>query len=384
MGCTNPIGIDGNEQADQLAKLVACGAWDGDMVTEPTDNQHFSKIWWLRCKDNSMYVNDLIVAVKKAASKHAARGYAKQTLYCAGWEAEAPNLCAKSSHPLHTDGKLPWAAMRTATLMRHGALWNAKRAAMCKRPLVVKGPPGRPISDGKCPACGQEDGVGHIMGGCTHPRMHAAYISRQNKAVQIVAKAISKGPQGGCYMTMDACSASNKPAHVAATRLPAWLFAGLTPKQQAYGVLKRPDLLVIPTISLRDGKSGNMPCTFIARQKHKVYVIEAGYTNDTLHDQKEEVKAQQHADLESLLFRAGWDVEYGTSETLTLGRGGSIRSSLPYLLRQKLGLSPKQTRRCCNKLHSHTVTSAHSIVCLRRELEQTTGTRQPRPGEPPR
>ncbi len=56
----------------------------------------------------------------------------------------------------------------------------------------------------------------------------------------------------------------------------------------------------------------------------------------------------------------------------------------PYLLRQELGLSPEQTRRCCNKLHYHAVTSAHSIVCLRRELEQTTGTRQPRPGEPPR
>ncbi len=53
-----------------------------------------------------MYVNDLSVAVKKAATKRAARGYAKQTLFCSGWEAEAPRrlACTRTGNtcvPLH-------------------------------------------------------------------------------------------------------------------------------------------------------------------------------------------------------------------------------------------------------------------------------------------
>jgi hypothetical protein len=226
------------------------------------------------------------------------------------------------------------------------------------------------------------DGVGHIMGGCDHGDMKALYIARHNKAVHTIAENIAKGEKGGCYMVMDACAKADTPAYVDSTRLPAWLL----PQVPAARLKKmRPDLLLIPTISLRDSVNGDLPRSKSERKQHTVHILEVGYTSDTNHERKKHIKAEQHAQLADLLRAAGWTVCYTTNEAITLGHGGSIRKDLPTLLRS-LGLSAKRADRTCAKLHSHAVTSALGIVCCRRGLEKedTGDPRQPRRGEPPR
>ncbi len=383
------IGINGNEKADQAAGAVANGTAPADArwVSEPACNTPFSKLFWLQRTSDDFFVSDLNVGIKKAVLPHTQNGYTQPTLYTEGWAGTAPLLCPNSSHRLHTDSTLPWSAVLNGMKVRHGTLWNAKLAQRCKRPLVTHRH-GRPlhrqaISDGRCPACGHEDGTGHIMGGCTHQRMKALYIQRHNHAVQLVAKAISKGDTGGGYIVMDANAAEDTPEYSAGTRLPRWLLPRRLVSDAELNKL-RPDLLVIPTIPLARGVSGRgLPTTPEGRHRHTVYIVEVGYTHDTRHEAKTHEKAEQHARLAELLAHVGWRVQYTRQEALSLGVGGSISKAVPDILRT-LGVRGPAVAKCCNRLHTHALTTGLAIVCCRRELERSNYPgRRPRPGEPP-
>ena len=320
-----------------------------------------------------VYVSDLTASVQKAVLPTTQHGYANDTLYTKGWAATVPLLCPKSSHVIHTNGSIPWAESRTGMLVRHGTVWNAKLARMCKRPLIFQGPPNRPMSNGLCPACGAPDSTSHIMGGCTHNRMKAAYIHRHNTAVQAIAKTISKGKNGGCYMVMDAGAEANLPDYAASIRPPKWLLPE-HPESANELARMRPDILLVP--SLASGKTprrhSDLPPSFWThKDTPTAYILEIGYTHDTKHEEKAHRKAEQHSRLAERLREAGWKVVYSKLEAITLGFGGTIRGDLASLL-QTLGASNLSATKCCDKLSKHAVHTAHATVQLRRELERTT------------
>jgi hypothetical protein len=145
----------------------------------------------------------------------------------------------------------------------------------------------------------------------------------------------------------------------------------------------RPDVLIIPTLTLRKGKRLTSYSRALARQ-HTVHILEVGYTSDTNHEAKAHEKAEQHQRLQQLLLDHGWTVKYHALQAVTLGFGGTIRADLRKLL-TTLGCEPPQVDRCCNKLHAHALAYGHAILCERRRIERTVfpPNRQPRPGRPP-
>jgi hypothetical protein len=245
---------------------------------------------------------------------------------------------------------------RCAFKYRWGLSWNAKRAARVKHPM-----PG--CAGGECPLCRGDDGGSHILGGCTHRRLKAAYIARHNHAVQKIAKAVSQGLHGGCALYMDA--GKHAPAFSGGSRIPDWVLPG-TP--ESVRLKFRPDLLVIPTIRMhRSGQHANTPRTRHQRSAHKVYVIEVGYCSDLRHPEKRVEKLQQHTKLITALRNAGWDVARSETTVITLGHTGTITPHLHALLKT-LGCSTQIAHRTCRKLTKHAVHTTTSITALRREL----------------
>jgi ribonuclease HI len=373
------IGVSGNEKVDSIATAMARGGVHPD-YTEDACNQPYDSLFWPKqVQEPGHYVSDLNQDTKKKVAPVTACGYTRPTLYTEGWHGVCPKLCHKASHRLHTDTNIPWSHVLTGMKTRHGTVWNAKLARMCKKQLLFERPG---ISDGLCPACGSPDGTGHIMGGCTNPDMKKLYINRHNKGVLALTNAIASGRHGSCYMILDACAQADLPAYAADTRPPGWLLPDAVAKATGLTHM-RPDVLIIPTLTLRTGKRLSTYTPALAQQ-HTIHILEVGYTSDTNHEAKTHDKAQQHQRLKQLLEEHGWKVKYHALQAVTLGFGGTIRADLRKLL-TTLGCEHTQADRCCNKLHSHALAYAHSILCERRRLERALlpPNRQPRPGRPP-
>ncbi len=131
----------------------------------------------------------------------------------------------------------------------------------------------------------------------------------------------------------------------------------------------RPDILLIPSVPLRETRAPGYMGPASRRAEHTVHILEIGYTANTNHTAKQNDKAQQHEYLATALADAGWQVRYTTQEAISLGFGGTIRKDLPPLLIE-LGASGQAAKTCCNDLHDHAVHMLNSIVTLRRKLER--------------
>ena len=190
--------------------------------------------------------------------------------------------------------------------------------------------------------------------------MRKLYISRHNKAVQTLMHHIARGTYGGCYKIMDATAEADHPEYVSGTRLPKWLLPNCPDHIRRK---MRPDILLIPSLPLKPAH------TPLPDSNRTVYIIEVGYCADTNHAAKTHEKAKQHAKLAKYLRRAGWKVKYKTQHAVSLGFAGTLRASLPKLLR-KLGVSAGAATRCCNTLHDHAVTTLNDIVRTRRRAER--------------
>lgn len=180
--------------------------------------------------------------------------------------------------------------------------------------------------------------------------MKALYIDRHNKAVRCITKTLSQGAKGGCFMVMDACAADDSPPYSAGTRVPRWLIPSDIVSDDDLKRL-RPELLLIPTISLKNARrQWRLPTNAADRSQHTVHLIEVGYCHDTMHERKLTLKASQHTALAGYLRQAGWQAKYSAQEAISLGVGGTIRKDLRSLLSAHRA-TPTQTDRCCNSLH---------------------------------
>ena len=177
--------------------------------TDSTDNELYSRLWWLRA--GSKHVGDLTSAVKRAVVAHTDAGLSNLSLYGRLWADAIPTVDARASHGMWTAAGPGFSNALQVFRYRWGGLYNRKLAARYGHV-----PPGMT----GCPLCNTEDGGTHILAGCGHRDMKALYISRHNAAVRRIAKTIMRGRHADGYMVMDACAADALPAHAAATRIP--------------------------------------------------------------------------------------------------------------------------------------------------------------------
>jgi hypothetical protein len=214
---------------------------------------------------------------------------------------------------------------------RSGTLYNQKLAHRYKR-----------AATDRCPLCGQSNSVGHILGGCRHRVLKGHYISRHDKAVRKVLKALQKGPQGGHYCIMDAGKMQTVMQEAANDkRIPEWVLPNVAP--DLLGKM-RPDRI--------KGLRSNATQTEIddalkTKAGLTIQIIELGYGPDTHWRETLAKKQGQHAKLQEALEAAGWGVGV---HILILGRTGTCYThNLTTMM--ALGTTKERATALLNKLH---------------------------------
>jgi hypothetical protein len=352
-------GLLGNDNADEGAGKVARGEEVEPRVSEPAERDPFSRLFWLKRRDDDFYVSDLNRGITNSLSPETHNGYTNKTKMTERWNALVHNFCPKTSNAYLTGQRAePW-LIKQILYARYGYLFNAK----LKKRYGMGG-------DGNCPLCHQADSGGHILGGCSHRTMKGMHINRHNTATQLIAECLHNGSHGGGLLVMDATAADALPHYCYGNRPPTWMLPRSMDPNLARKL--RPDILFMPTLPQRLANSTRYRHT-LDKSEHPVYIIEVGYTADLNHVHKREDKTEQHRQLVDILRNEGWTVHYTPAETVILGTTGTIPTNLKTLL-TTLGATPGDATKCCTHLHKHAVDSVGHIVRCRRRLEAETQT----------
>lgn len=239
--------------------------------------------------------------------------------------------------------------------------------------LPYFGSPVRYTDEGKacCPLCGLEDSGTHIMGGCTHQTMHKLYVSRHNRAVNLIREALSKGSMSGSVMLMDACRQDQLPEGVVGTGTSIGLLLTKAPGATTPSSLVRtskPDLVVLHGVSSASWQTITSSDTSTLPVGMTLSLFEVGYCQDTLAMQRREEKHQQHQDFVATLLQHGYKVEYPLSHCIMLGHGGTVLNHLHNLL-VKEGVPQASIKKVVAKLAINAVESEYAILTQRRILE---------------
>ena len=389
-------GIEGNDAADALAKEAAqmrppCS----HDATTPAGCSPFTGKWWpvttvpapagapAGAAPQHRTVANLRGALKDAVRPATKQGYSnKDSIYAQAWQnttADPNGAHPSASNLMWTSSKVPTAALISALKARYGLLWNMKLAMRYRRPYLRGRTDSNPPSTAACPLCSHDDSVGHILGGCKHPRMQERYIHRHDAAVRLLHQGLQKGALGGCYTVMDA-GTMEATLNLAANgkRLPEWMLPDVDPETRQR---MRPDLLIIENLS-HDASEASIADAVAQKEQHTIHLIEVGYGPDTRWKDTQARKLSQHTQLKAALTQAGWKVE---EHIIVLGNAGTVyQGALPTLI--TLGLTKAQATKLMNKLHVHAILRLWSIVKTRRRLERTSSPRPHTsgPGPPPR
>jgi hypothetical protein len=203
---------------------------------------------------------------------------------------------------------------------------------------------------------------------------------------------------------MDATSADRLPIGVHSTRLPDWMVPLTPPSFDIDFNFRRlrPDLLIIEGLPYNEFLRLQRSSTFTTpatqtrlRQTCTLHIIEVGYTSEFSLDSSTAKKHKQHNQLVELLLFNNWKVasvplnpafpllDTPLPPTLTptptpsqvyvfiLGSSGFIFKPADTLLVQ-LGVSRSQIHTTLSSLASHAFKFHHSIICLRRRLENSS------------
>jgi ribonuclease HI len=354
----------GNDEADCIATQIAAGKRGYDVMEPIQAAAHDHHTWIGTAKPHTdttsaptvTLASNLHQGLKNMLPKETEMGYTNKTVYVNAWEAiwsqidRCSSACWTAKGATH---KMLCNMMKA----RWGGLWSMKLAHRFKRPYI-KGSKTIP-KHSRCPMCKEQDGAGHILGGCKHAGFQGLYVNRHNKAVVKLWKAIMKGQWANCFTFMDATSQQDLPEGVEGTRLPAWLLPNTT---EAARERMRPDMLLLPDFtadtSPQDINPRNAP--------QGAHIVEVGYCGDTKVHEKRAEKGCQHYQLVSELEKQGWRV---TVHVIPLGHTGIVYTGTRDTL-QALGV---EDTRCIDKtlsaLSRHATEYMQHIISKRRILE---------------
>ena len=352
------IGIYGNEQADAGASYALHHPDSCDVSLADVDAAHFSTLLAWPCHpppapdgapaglptpDTCYFLGDLHDALSRYLLTEASHLYdgpgENRTLYAAQQAVTADAVPDISNHMWHSSA-CHWPLIRTVLKLRYQQVWTASRALTFQRPYVTL--LGH-INTGRCPICPlssphARDTVGHILGGCMHPRLRALYIARHNRALLLVHAAFLSGSQGRDCVILDATSTRRLPCGVSGTRVPRWALPHLSPDVVA---AMRPDFMLIENL-LATHAAVSRPCALLSpthladiQRTCPVRILELGYTHEHSHAGGLARKRAQHASLVNELRLAGWTVSPCGSDdvhVLLLGTCATIYNSSPAVL----------------------------------------------------
>ena len=369
-------GIEGNEKADRLANA----ARDPSKCQIQVDvgNIAFADRLWpsiLKARQHSQGAQltwhtaaNLHASIRDhVAAKHA-KGLTPAGQYYSYWQHVLPELHA-SSFAFWKNARLPFRTKVNLLKARWGQLWTMNMAYKQQRSYHA----GQGIAaNAQCPLCRDQDGISHMLGGCSHPTMKAMYIERHNQAARKILKLIIEGAHGNCYMLADVGS-ETKLGNLGAldSRLPHWLVtdtdlntAGATRTQL------RPDIMITNArpFELQDEHDGVMAGPHAAKQARQgstVWIVEVGYCAATRYHDKLVEKQQQHEQLISILEGKGYTVHL---LPVLLGTTGEIfKSTLKNI--KLAGADNDRVDRTASRLSLQAQESMQGIIQFRRVTE---------------
>ena len=361
-------GIRGNEAADKAAKEAAMSPASCSYTT-PARNPFTDKIW-LTHEENlpddrgtqQQAVPNLNKGLKQVIRAKTCSGFSRRTAYVRYWAdtyADSEGAHPEASNLFWTSTKISQTGRVLVLKARSGTLYNQKLAQRYKHSAT-----------NHCPLCRQPDSVGHMLGGCQHRTMKGHYITRHDRAVRKIHKALQQGPQGGHYCVVDAGKMQDILTKAAnGKRVPEFLLPDVDPL-----TLRRMRLDILRIKGLRANASPfEIQDAVENKSNYTIQIVEVGYAPDTRWRDTLARKHTQHAKLKECLEAAGWTVE---EHFIILGRAGTVYVHTLDTL-QALGLNKKSATVLIRELHTHSVTKLQEIVFARRRLE-----RRPR-GDPP-
>ena len=180
------MGAIGNNEADAAAKEAARDDEACDVRCE-VEAHGFSSQVWIKARterrDGTVrleHVGNLRSDLTKQMLSTHRLGSADptQSLYATLWRETARTALPGPSNSFASDPQVTHVQRRTVWAYRTGTLFNRKLEQRWFK-----------TGDGLCPLCKQQDGGGHIAGGCLDPRMRGMYTARHNSRSQQQANA---------------------------------------------------------------------------------------------------------------------------------------------------------------------------------------------------
>ena len=374
-------GIVGNDHADRLANEACEKEGCGTSVQAGIDPYRTLFCWLQTSKvipgqeePVDWLLSNLCDDIKSVAGDLHNKGFSNQdTIYNKSWSSAQKDILQGHSNKFWAKpGDIKTKMIINTLKYRYGQLWNKKKAYL-QHSRYPNPKTSKPATNMQCPLCTEPDSGGHMLGGCLHPEMKKAYISRHDTALRTVLKAINVGDHGSYYMIADIGSAQNtKDLGVHAKRVPTWILPETGEHRS------RPDIMLVEmtTETLNACLSHNNPPDLSANigdKQRKIWIVEGGYCGDTRMPEKVTEKQNQHACLVERLEERGYAVKY---MVFPMGVGGTLyKTNHESLL--ELGIQRKQADKVLGKIHIHSIHCLHNIVKQRRFLESqsTTPTR---------
>ena len=201
------IGVQGNEQADQLANAAAELIAEGKPVNKDVSKSHckdFDSKFWPQTEKTAIgdrparmqNVRNLDDALQNEIHTKLKLGH-QDSIYFKSWQGIHSVTAAKFSNAFWDMSSITEPMKVNLLKGRYGRLWNKKLAFMFNMPYLS----GEPVAkDTKCPLCGEPDSAGHMLGHCQHKELKAHYIARHDKAMRKVIREVMKGHSGGQYI----------------------------------------------------------------------------------------------------------------------------------------------------------------------------------------
>ena len=403
------IGIKGNEMADKLANQAAHhAATDGNFSMDVSQDhlEDFDNKFWPKHKvtqQNSrgeevthwQNVRDLKSSLKAVVHDKLRLGQSNQdSVYFKAWQDVYGHMAPEYSNAFWNMPEIASNKITNLLKTRQGNTWTMK-LAMQRNMAYRRGQP--KATHDRCPLCNKSDSAGHMLGGCSHKEMKALYIARHDKAMRKLLKQVLSGKHGAHYTIADVGTLEGlQQLGVHGKRIPAFILQDDNlPTQDTHDCTQeeqtrmherdklRPDIMLVElTDKEREAymTGEDMPllnATMQTNRPRKVWIVEGGYCTDTRYSDKYRRKETQHEHLQTLLQARGFEI---ILLPIILGFTGAIYKTTVSAL-SALGIEKAQAKKLLYDLHAHAIQTHHTIIKLRRKLENT---KQPKTSERPR
>jgi ribonuclease HI/exonuclease III len=371
------VGIVGNECADRLAVDSADGkphAGATHVEVDTPEETGVANIWLTT--DGSSPATDpgntrrtFDHENRVAAERHNAHPIFCRMADIPGNEPVLSNAFATSKEVTHANRAWVWKA-------RFNAVATRKRLAQWGK----LGP-----GQAKCIRCASaDDTVGHRLGGCPADPVSGLATKRHDWAVKRLVRAHKDGARAGYHIEYNAGTLEDGSTHkmihdrFLLPRTRARSGQKRKRNQQTVPIADREQLgRLKPDIIIYQGiRPGNLQ-DHIARdcwpRNFKIQILEVGYSNDWLWEEKRKEKAAHYAPLVAHMRGEGWDVDIRYA---VLGVRGVVYSNLLETL-QWLGVKDKTHQKTALRqiaLHGANMCASMLRACARADAEAGTRT----------